>query len=76
VICGFGRLGRNFGCEALGFRPQALSIAKALASAYLPIAGVMMPEMMYQALLTEAASSAASITASPIRATRWRRPSR
>jgi len=53
VICGFGRLGRNFGCEALNFRPQALSIAKALSSAYLPIAGVMIPEMMYEAMLTE-----------------------
>jgi 4-aminobutyrate--pyruvate transaminase len=53
VICGFGRLGRNFGCEALGFRPHALSVAKALSSAYLPIAGVMMPEVMYQALLSE-----------------------
>ena len=53
VICGFGRLGRNFGCEALGFRPHALSVAKALSSAYLPIAGVMLPEMMYQALLAE-----------------------
>jgi len=53
VICGFGRLGRNFGCEALGFRPHALSVAKALSSAYLPIAGVMLPEVMYQALLSE-----------------------
>ena len=53
VICGFGRLGRNFGCEALGFRPHALSVAKALSSAYLPIAGVMLPEMMYEALLAE-----------------------
>jgi 4-aminobutyrate--pyruvate transaminase len=53
VICGFGRLGRNFGCEALGFRPHGISVAKALSSAYLPIAGVMVPEIMYQALLTE-----------------------
>jgi len=53
VICGFGRLGRNFGCETLGFKPHALSVAKALSSAYLPIAGVMLPEMMYQALLTQ-----------------------
>jgi 4-aminobutyrate---pyruvate transaminase len=53
VICGFGRLGRNFGCEALGFRPHGLSVAKALSSAYLPIAGVMIPEVMYQALLEE-----------------------
>ena len=53
VICGFGRLGTAFGCSALGFRPHAISIAKALSSAYLPIAGLMIPENIYQALLAE-----------------------
>ena len=53
VICGFGRLGATFGCQELGFRPHSISIAKMLSSAYLPIAGVMIPEDMYQALLIE-----------------------
>jgi len=53
VICGFGRLGTMFGCQALGFQPHGISIAKALSSAYVPIAGVMIPEVMYQALITE-----------------------
>ena len=53
VICGFGRLGTNFGCEKLNFAPQSISVAKMLSSAYLPIAGVMIPETMYQALLIE-----------------------
>jgi 4-aminobutyrate--pyruvate transaminase len=53
VICGFGRLGTAFGCEKLNFVPNAISVAKALSSAYLPIAGVMIPEVMYQALVTE-----------------------
>jgi 4-aminobutyrate---pyruvate transaminase len=53
VICGFGRLGTVFGCEKLGFKPQAISIAKAMSSAYLPIAAVMIPELMYEALLVE-----------------------
>jgi 4-aminobutyrate--pyruvate transaminase len=53
VICGFGRLGTAFGCTKLNFAPQSISIAKALSSAYLPIAGVMIPEAMYQALLAE-----------------------
>jgi 4-aminobutyrate---pyruvate transaminase len=53
VICGFGRLGTWFGCEKLDFKPQALSVAKALSSAYLPIAGVMVPELMYEALIAE-----------------------
>jgi len=50
---GFGRLGTMFGCEKLGFKPQAISVAKALSSAYLPIAAVMIPELTYEALLVE-----------------------
>jgi 4-aminobutyrate--pyruvate transaminase len=53
VITGFGRLGTTFGAPALGFRPHALSVAKALSSGYLPIAAVLIPERMYQALLDE-----------------------
>jgi 4-aminobutyrate--pyruvate transaminase len=53
VICGFGRLGAMFGCETLNWKPHSISVAKALSSAYLPIAGVMIPEDMYQAMLTE-----------------------
>ena len=53
VICGFGRLGAMFGCTTLGFKPNSISVAKALSSAYMPIAGVMIPEDMYQALIVE-----------------------
>jgi len=53
VICGFGRLGTPFGCTALGYKPNSISVAKALSSAFLPIAGVMIPEDMYQALIVE-----------------------
>ena len=53
VICGFGRLGPMFGCDALGYKPNSISVAKALSSAYMPIAGVMIPEEMYQALIVE-----------------------
>ena len=53
VICGFGRLGTQFGSQALGFRPDGISVAKALTSGYLPMAAVTVPETMYQALLTE-----------------------
>jgi 4-aminobutyrate--pyruvate transaminase len=53
VICGFGRLGTWFGCQALGFRPDSLSLAKALTSGYVPMAAVTVPEPMYQAMLDE-----------------------
>ena len=53
VICGFGRLGTMFGCTALGFVPDSISVAKALTSAYVPLAAVTVPEAMYQAMLDE-----------------------
>jgi 4-aminobutyrate--pyruvate transaminase len=53
VICGFGRLGTAFGCQALGFRPDSISVAKALTSGYVPMAAVTVGEPMYQALLDE-----------------------
>jgi 4-aminobutyrate--pyruvate transaminase len=53
VICGFGRLGSMFGCKELGFRPQAITVGKALTSAYVPMAALTVPETMYQALLDQ-----------------------
>ena len=53
VITGFGRLGKMFGCDVVGFAPHAISVAKALSSAYVPIAAVLLPEMMYEAMLIE-----------------------
>ena len=37
VICGFGRLGRWFGFQHFGFRPDIVSMAKGLSSGYMPI---------------------------------------
>jgi 4-aminobutyrate--pyruvate transaminase len=46
VITGFGRTGNMFGCETYKFRPETMTVAKALSSAYLPISAVMIsPEM-------------------------------
>jgi 4-aminobutyrate--pyruvate transaminase len=53
VICGFGRLGAMFGSTVMGMRPDTISVAKAITSAYLPLAAVMIPEPMYQAMLDE-----------------------
>jgi 4-aminobutyrate---pyruvate transaminase len=55
VICGFGRLGTAFGCQALNFRPDSLSMAKALSSGYLPIAAITVPERMYATFISESA---------------------
>lgn len=53
VICGFGRLGTMFGCEKFDFKPHGMSVAKALSSAYLPIAGVLISQAMYETMLSE-----------------------
>jgi 4-aminobutyrate---pyruvate transaminase len=53
VICGFGRLGTMFGCTALGFEPHSITLAKALTSAYVPLAALTVPEAAYQAMLDE-----------------------
>jgi len=53
VICGFGRTGRPWGCQTYGIRPDIVTCAKQLSSAYLPIGAVMISEPVYQALLDE-----------------------
>lgn len=53
VICGFGRLGEMWGGPVLGYKADSITIAKALSSAYVPIAGVMVPQVMYDAMVEE-----------------------
>ena len=40
VICGFGRTGKWFGFETMGFTPDIVPMAKGLSSGYLPIGAV------------------------------------
>ncbi len=51
VICGFGRLGTPFGAQAMGMRPDTVSVAKALSSAYLPISAVLLPDEMVEVMV-------------------------
>lgn len=53
VICGFGRTGNMWGSQTFNIRPNTLSAAKALTSAYMPVGAVLIPEDMYQAMLDE-----------------------
>ncbi|MFD1703994.1 aminotransferase [Methylopila henanensis] len=50
VITGFGRLGEWFGSTAMKMKPDTVSIAKALSSSYVPIAGVIIPDWIDDAL--------------------------
>ena len=53
VICGFGRTGNMFGSETYAIRPDLMTMAKGLASAYQPIAGVMISAPIYQAMVAQ-----------------------
>ena len=47
VICGFGRTGNMWGSETFNIRPDIVTAAKALSSAYLPISAVIISEKVY-----------------------------
>jgi putrescine aminotransferase len=51
VICGFGRLGRWFGAELMGARPDLVPFAKGVTSGYVPLGGVLVGERVAQALI-------------------------
>ncbi|MFC3228989.1 aspartate aminotransferase family protein [Marinibaculum pumilum] len=56
VITGFMRTGNMWGSQTFGIRPNTLSCAKQLSSAYLPIAAVMVDDPIYQAIADESKS--------------------
>ena len=53
VICGFGRTGNWFGTTTMGMKPQSISMAKAITSAYFPLSALTIEEDLYQAMLDE-----------------------
>jgi 4-aminobutyrate---pyruvate transaminase len=53
VICGFGRTGHMFGAETYGLKPDILTLAKAVTSAYLPLSATIVSEPIYHAMLTQ-----------------------
>ena len=54
VICGFGRTGNAFGCQTMNYRPDSMSIAKALSSAYVPISAVLLSPELVEIIEAEA----------------------
>ena len=50
VITGFGRLGTMFGSDHYGMRPDLITIAKGLTSAYAPLSGVIVSEKLWRIL--------------------------
>ncbi|MBZ0122434.1 MAG: aminotransferase class III-fold pyridoxal phosphate-dependent enzyme, partial [Roseovarius sp.] len=50
VVTGFGRLGSMFGSSHYGMRPDLITIAKGLTSAYAPLSGSIVGERMWRVL--------------------------
>ena len=50
VICGFGRTGNDFGSTTMGIKPDLMSLAKQLSSAYVPISAAVITGEMYEAM--------------------------
>ncbi|NRB19020.1 MAG: aminotransferase class III-fold pyridoxal phosphate-dependent enzyme [Rhodobacteraceae bacterium] len=53
VITGFGRTGNDFGCTTMGIKPDLMTFAKQLSSAYYPISAAVIPGWMYEAMIEQ-----------------------
>ncbi len=50
VVTGFGRLGSMFGSDHYGIRPDIMTIAKGLTSAYAPLSGSILSDKVWKVL--------------------------
>ena len=48
VITGFGRLGQPFGTDVFGLKPDMITVAKMMTSAYVPMSALYVSEAIYQ----------------------------
>jgi L-2,4-diaminobutyrate transaminase len=51
VVTGFGRLGTMFGSDHYGMKPDLITIAKGLTSAYAPLSGTIVSDKVWQVLV-------------------------
>ena len=49
VICGFGRVGKWFGHDGTGVRPDLVTMAKGITSAYIPLAATVVSQEIFSA---------------------------
>jgi 4-aminobutyrate--pyruvate transaminase len=56
VITGFGRLGTNFGTQHYGLKPDLITVAKMMTSAYVPMSALYINDKVYQVIADAAAS--------------------
>ncbi|GAA2082516.1 aminotransferase [Actinomadura alba] len=50
VVCGFGRLGQNFGSEVFGMTPDLITVAKGITSAYIPLSACLVSESVWDVI--------------------------
>jgi taurine-pyruvate aminotransferase len=55
VICGFGRTGAWFGHQAAGVRPDIVTMAKGITSAYVPLAATVTTDEVFAAFTSDGA---------------------
>ena len=53
VVCGFGRLGRWFGTEVFAIKPDLVTVAKGLTSAYVPLSACLVSERVWRVIADE-----------------------
>lgn len=51
VVNGFGRLGVSFGSVSVNMKPDLMTVAKGITSAYVPLSAVLVSEKVWQVLL-------------------------
>ena len=56
VITGFGRLGQNFGTQVFDLKPDMITVAKMLTSAYVPMSALYVSDEIYQAIADASAA--------------------
>ncbi len=52
VVCGFGRLGTKMGSQKYDIKPDLITVAKGLTSAYTPLSGVIVGERVWDVIAT------------------------
>jgi adenosylmethionine-8-amino-7-oxononanoate aminotransferase len=62
VICSWGRLGHWFGCERYGYRPDLITTAKGLTSAYAPMGALIVSDAIAEPFMHDKAMFAHGFT--------------
>ena len=57
VICGFGRIGTWFGHDGSGVRPDLVTMAKGITSAYFPLAATVVDDEIFDAFPSDPADA-------------------